>query len=66
MLTEERVRIRVVNDILGDSDWGLFSLQDIEDIKKIKNYCAQALARKTFATHQNQSNGMWRADYVAD
>lgn len=64
MTDAEKVRIRIVNEILGDRDWGGFSRSDIEDIKKIKNYCAQALARKAFATKQSQSDGMWRADYL--
>jgi hypothetical protein len=60
----KQVRIRIVNEILGDRDWGLFTQSDIEDIKKIKNYCAQALARKAFATKKDQTYGMWRAEYV--
>lgn len=63
-MREETIHIRIVNEILGDRDWGLFTRTDIEDIKKIKNYCAQALARKAFATKASQADGMWRAEYV--
>jgi hypothetical protein len=63
-MTPETVHIRIVNEILGDRDWGLFTRAEIEDIKKIKNYVAQSLARKAFATKKDQADGMWRAEYV--